>query len=232
VIDSPRKDEQYNLYIIGNKGMYNELFLHFFEHSTNTTFNCSLHNSFALLDIEKTKSKKNLVLCNCRDAGEFDQSTNACGRHLASAPADCYWVCVNVPHDRKIEESAVSNGVHGIFYEDDSLAILTKGIAAILNGELWFSRDTLSATVSSLVDKNNTYKSSLGGSDKIGLTRREKEILKLIALGKSNEEISEKLCISTLTVKTHVSNIYRKTNVPNRIQAIFWATKNFVHLKD
>jgi LuxR family transcriptional regulator of csgAB operon len=150
---------------------------------------------------------------------------------MGEAPSDCYWACVNVPHDKTLEENAISNGVNGIFYENDSLSNFKRGIQAILNGELWFSRDTLSATLTSLVDSKNTYQSQ-GHSGMFDLTRREKEILKLIALGKSNDEIADKLNISTLTVKTHVSNIYRKTNVPNRIQAIFWATKNFVHLKD
>ena len=227
--DSRRTKEEHNVYIIGSEGMHNELLLNFLEQSTNPSFKCSLHNSLSMLPIKKTKGIKNLVLCNCNDTHEHDQP-NACARHISAAPSDCYWACVNVPHDQKIADNAISNGVHGIFFENDSLATLKRGITAILNGELWFSRDTLSATLSSLVEKNNIQASR--ESDKTGLTRREKEILKFIALGENNEKIADKLHISTLTVKTHVSNIYRKINVPNRIQAIFWAAKNYVHLKD
>ena len=224
-----RKKETYHVHIIGNKGMSNELLSYFLEQSTDMSFKCTLHDSYSMLEIEKTKSIKNLVLCNCNDAQEHDQP-NACGRHISIAPSDCSWACINVPYDQKTAENAISNGVHGIFHENDSLATLKKGIRAILNGELWYSRDTMSVTLSSLVEKNNIQSPKI--SDEIGLTRREKEILKLIALGKTNEEIAGNLNISSLTVKTHVSNIYRKINVPNRIQAIFWATKNFVHLKD
>jgi DNA-binding NarL/FixJ family response regulator len=224
-----REKETYHVHIIGNKGMDNELLSYFLEQSTDMSFKCTVHNSCSMLEIKKTKSIKNLVLCNCNDAHEHDQP-NACGHHISAAPSDCSWACINVPYDQKIAENAISNGVHGIFYESDSLNTLKKGITAILSGELWFSRDTLSTTLSSLVEKNNIQISQ--NSDMIRLTRREKEILKLIALGKTNDEIADKLIISTLTVKTHVSNIYSKLNVPNRIQAIFWATKNFVHLKD
>lgn len=225
---SPRKKETYDVYIIGSNGINNQLLSYFLEQSTDIFFKCMLHNSFSMLPIKKAKSK-NLVLCNCNDTHEHNQP-NACGRHIAAAPPDCTWACVNVPNDQKIAENAISNGVHGIFHEDDSLATFMKGITAILNGELWFSRDTLSAALSNLVEKNNItdYKEP----DKTDLTRREKEILKLIALGITNEEIATTLNISTLTVKTHVSNIYRKIKVPNRIQAIFWVTKNYVHLKD
>jgi DNA-binding NarL/FixJ family response regulator len=228
--DSSMQKEEYNIYIIGNKRMFNELLVYFLEHSTNQPFKCSLNSSYLLLNLKKTKGSRNLVLCNCQDMHEQDASYE-CGRHIAAIPSDCYWACINVPYGKKMAESAISNGSHGIFYENDTPAFLTKGIKAIFNGELWFSRDTMSATLSSLVEKN-IYKSSQDVSDRVDLTRREKEVLLLIALGKTNEDIAEKLNISALTVKTHVSNIYRKINVPNRIQAIFWTTKNVVRLKD
>lgn len=52
------------------------------------------------------------------------------------------------------------------------------------------------------------------------LTNREKEILSLVAKGLSNKEISEKLFVSELTVKTHLKNIFKKLNVSSRTQAI------------
>lgn len=56
--------------------------------------------------------------------------------------------------------------------------------------------------------------------DFIKLSKREIEILSLIAQGKSNEEISQALCRSLGTVKLHVHNIYKKLGVSSRIQAI------------
>ena len=52
----------------------------------------------------------------------------------------------------------------------------------------------------------------------IGLTPRECEIVKLILLGRSNSEIAEKYFISPKTVKTHITNIYQKAGVKNRIE--------------
>ncbi|ACV64011.1 transcriptional regulator, LuxR family [Desulfofarcimen acetoxidans DSM 771] len=58
------------------------------------------------------------------------------------------------------------------------------------------------------------------------LTRREMEILQLIAISLSNREIAKRLFISEPTVKTHVSNILRKLGQQNRSQAIVYSYKN------
>src|SRR5678816_1519174 len=54
----------------------------------------------------------------------------------------------------------------------------------------------------------------------LGISKREYEVLELIALGLSNQEIAEKLFVSTSTVKTHVSNVHAKLDARRRTQAI------------
>lgn len=58
------------------------------------------------------------------------------------------------------------------------------------------------------------------------LTNREKEVLLLIAEGKSNQEIADELFITLKTVKTHVSNILLKLEVEDRTQATIYAFKH------
>jgi len=48
----------------------------------------------------------------------------------------------------------------------------------------------------------------------------------MVAVGATNDEISDKLCISPHTVKAHLYRIFRKINVPNRVQASLWAAQN------
>lgn len=55
---------------------------------------------------------------------------------------------------------------------------------------------------------------------KLGLSKREIEVLELLAQGFSNQEIADKLFVSLNTAKTHISNIYSKLNVKRRTQAI------------
>lgn len=52
------------------------------------------------------------------------------------------------------------------------------------------------------------------------LTTREIEVMNLLIYGYNNSTIAEKLCISVHTIKAHISSIYEKLNVSNRVQAI------------
>jgi DNA-binding NarL/FixJ family response regulator len=59
-----------------------------------------------------------------------------------------------------------------------------------------------------------------------GLTRREREILELVAEGHSNAQLARMLWVTEQTVKFHLSNIYRKLDVANRTEASRWAQRN------
>jgi NarL family two-component system response regulator LiaR len=58
------------------------------------------------------------------------------------------------------------------------------------------------------------------------LSEREQEMLKLLAIGMSNKEIAQKLCLSLRTVKAHMSNIFIKMNVASRSEALVKALKS------
>jgi len=64
--------------------------------------------------------------------------------------------------------------------------------------------------------------------EQTGLSKRELEILQMLALGSSNQEIAEKLCVSLSTVKAHNQNLFEKLEVKNRTQAV--AQARMLHL--
>lgn len=57
-----------------------------------------------------------------------------------------------------------------------------------------------------------------------GLTQREKEVLKMVSMGKCNKEIAQSLCISLATAQNHVRNLYKKLQVSSRVEAaeMYW----------
>ena len=130
----------------------------------------------------------------------------------------------NVQNNTEMEKKFLELGARGVFYEDCSLDHFKKGIQALINGELWFSRKILNEYI--LENFNNNFQSYQYHPVRTSLTRREKEILMMIASGKTNQEIADECFISPSTVKTHIYNIFQKINVPNRIQAALWTVKH------
>lgn len=113
--------------------------------------------------------------------------------------------------------------IHGVFYRNDSIALICKGIGALIEGDFWMSRSLMTR----LIDFYRHQQLSIF-RPACGLTQREMEIISLLASGDSNLEISEKLFVSEHTVKSHIYNIFRKIKVHNRIQAMNWAKKNLM----
>jgi DNA-binding NarL/FixJ family response regulator len=70
---------------------------------------------------------------------------------------------------------------------------------------------------------------SMGGNQPAGdLTAREREVLVLVAQGKSNQDIASALVISERTARTHVSHVIGKLGLESRVQAALWAIRNGV----
>lgn len=132
-----------------------------------------------------------------------------------------HFALFNYCADCVITRSILDKGIHGVFYKNDPPELVAKGAIAILKGELWFPRNLMAKFLfeSPPVSKEPSLGKAL-------LSFREQEILQHIASGFSNSEIADELCISVHTVKTHLYNIFKKIDVPNRLQAALWAARN------
>ena len=106
----------------------------------------------------------------------------------------------------------------------NSKDLLEKDIALYSNRALDYIEEILNAyTPTSSADVANDYSTSSVKDRRIqleALSKRELEVLQLICLGKTNNEIAEQLFIAKATVKFHVSNILSKLNVTNRTLAV------------
>jgi len=114
---------------------------------------------------------------------------------------------------------AVDIGVEGYVLKDAESSVLKKAICTVHSGEKYIDF----SMVPMLNEKIAQEKEKVEDEK---LTRREIEVLKLLAEGLFNKEIAYKLSISEKTVKNHVSNIFKKIGVFDRTQAAVYAIKN------
>ncbi|MEW6066912.1 MAG: response regulator transcription factor [Nitrospirota bacterium] len=109
-------------------------------------------------------------------------------------------------------------GFCGFISPDISSDLMETAIRTVKKGGIWLNRDILSMIFEkfSKVIRKKNYNSDLLNS----LSIREREILDLVSKGHSNKNIAKDLFISEKTVKTHLSNIYKKLGVAGRTEAI------------
>ncbi|WP_405781917.1 response regulator [Streptomyces sp. NBC_00859] len=113
---------------------------------------------------------------------------------------------------------ALRAGASGYVYKDVDPDALADAIRSVHAGHVLLQPEVAGALLSQ----------ELGGGQGRGtaLTEREREVLGLIADGRSNREIARALVLSEKTVKTHVSNILMKLDLADRTQAALWAVRN------
>ena len=126
---------------------------------------------------------------------------------------------------------ALSYGADGYLLKDISPTELIASIRALDSGISQISPRIINKLITNLHEDEKPVFSQL--SEKLEwiekLTKREREIFTLIATGCDNDQIAHELCLSEGTVRNHVSMIYTKLNVENRLQIIRLANQIRYH---
>lgn len=116
--------------------------------------------------------------------------------------------------------NVLASGAAGYLSKNESLQRILEAVRAVAEGKTgWFSEN-----IQEVLNEKEKYEST-----KIAinlLSTREKEILRAIASGKSNNEIATNSFISEGTVRKHVSNIFEKIGVSSRTEAAKWVFEN------
>ncbi|MCT4621285.1 MAG: response regulator transcription factor [Marinisporobacter sp.] len=143
-------------------------------------------------------------------------------RRLKDMGTDSKIIMLTIHDDREYLFETINIGASGYVLKDAESASLIKAIRDVSTGHSYIHP----SLASELVRQYNKKGKSDDEHKKDKLTRREYEVLGLIAEGKNNREIAEDLFISEKTVKNHVSNIFKKINVSDRTQAAIYAYKH------
>jgi DNA-binding NarL/FixJ family response regulator len=125
--------------------------------------------------------------------------------------------------DTGLEEEVIINlllsyQLDGVIKTDSDLSLFKKALNAIDAGQVWIDNSRIRALLKHAESLVNAQPDN-------NLSKKEREIIILISQGRKNREIADTLCISEQTVKSHVSRIFRKTNVNTRSQLVPLALK-------
>jgi DNA-binding NarL/FixJ family response regulator len=136
-------------------------------------------------------------------------------RRITASNPQIHILVVTLFEDDDSVFAALRAGARGYILKDADEEEMMRAIRAIGKGEAIFSPAIATRLMDYFAGTQKTAEPEIFPE----LTDREREILQLIARGKSNAAIAEQLTISLKTVRNHVSNIYNKLQVADRAQA-------------
>jgi two-component system, NarL family, response regulator LiaR len=121
---------------------------------------------------------------------------------------------------------AIRAGAQGYLLKDIPPKELVQAVRDAYLGKVQLHPEVARKLMAVAAARDQPSHSAGIGLSEENLTEREREVLSLIAEGKNNREIAEKLVISEKTVKTHVSNILNKLHLDDRTQAAIYALRH------
>jgi DNA-binding NarL/FixJ family response regulator len=147
-------------------------------------------------------------------------------RQIKQDRPDVRIVMLTMHADQEVLASAIRAGASGYLVKDCSTEEIASAVRMAASGETALSPQL----AASMLDEVRKLDQPNSEEDRI-ITKREEEVLQLIADGCSTPEVAERLYISQKTVKNHLASIYQKLDARDRTQAVLQAVRmGIVHL--
>ena len=167
-----------------------------------------------------TSEQPNLILLGLNFGGEDGLELIP---DLLAAAKQTKILIVTGTKDSRTHRAAIRKGAAGLILKDSAPEVLMKAIKKVDQGELWVDRGLMSELLDEFTQAN---KVSPHTENIAKLTQRERGVIALIAEGMKNKQIAERLCISETTVSHHLTSIFTKLGVTDRLELVIYAFAN------
>ena len=137
---------------------------------------------------------------------------------------DCRVIVFSAQEDEQVLVQALEAGASGYLSKGAPLADLIEATRAVHRGEALIPPRMLGALLQRLILRRRERDDALKRMAK--LTRREREVLAMVAQGADNDAIAQHLVISPETARTHIQNVLGKLGVHSRLEAAAFVTQN------
>jgi DNA-binding NarL/FixJ family response regulator len=144
---------------------------------------------------------------------------------FASNSGRARWLILTGNSNPENHLRAVQLGATGIISKNGPADLLLKAIHKVRAGEAWFDRATVAAVLAEFSSPTEHYDASHSASGVSDLTKRERQVISLVAEGLKTKQIADRLFISETTVRHHLTSIYSKLEVSDRLELIIFALK-------
>jgi DNA-binding NarL/FixJ family response regulator len=147
-------------------------------------------------------------------------------RWIKEQSNDVKVILISAEVKKELVTAGIEAGTDGYLPKDVEKEILIEAIRAVHNGGRYFNEAITNLVFEDLYQKKKMPPGSGNSPLPNTLTKREQQVMTLIAAGKSNTEVADELFISTKTVNTHKSHILEKLGLKNTVELVKYAIKN------
>lgn len=173
------------------------------------------HNYDELLNPALTREKIDLIITDLAMPGKpWNEALDILKKTLPKTPI----IVISAVYDRTTVTTAIDLGASGFIPKTASSKVILSAIQLVLAGGIYLPAELLK----NKEDLSGREKEELAWKGK--LTKRQREVMHLMAMGKSNKVIAQELNLTEGTVKLHVTAILKALNVSNRTGAVLKAT--------
>lgn len=173
--------------------------------------------------IDKVSQKKpEIVLIDLTD--EENQSVSVLTNLFKTVPHTKVLILTN-PNSQLDQTEALKLGVAGIVSANRSPRVLIRAIKQVADGGVWLNQKIIAQLLDNNSDSEKSKRNSLYNGEN-DITSREREVIEMISRGMNNKDISNQLFISEATVRHHLSSIYSKLNIDDRLNLAIYAFQN------
>jgi two-component system nitrate/nitrite response regulator NarL len=145
-------------------------------------------------------------------------------RELSSSSLEVRTILLTAAVEKEQIVEALQIGARGVVSKEAATELLFKSIRTVVAGQYWVGREEVSDLVAALRGLLPTGAEERQRS--FGLTRRELEIVAAIVEGCTNRDIAQKFSLSEDTVKHHLTHIFDKLGVSNRLELAMFAVNH------
>ena len=146
-------------------------------------------------------------------------------RELGGASTPVRTILLTAAIEKQQIVEALQLGAKGVVLKESATELLMKSIRCVMAGEYWVGRESVHDLVRTLRELIPVPGEEFKRKN-FGLTPREREIVSTIVAGYTNKDIAQKFSISEQTVKHHLTNIFDKLGVSNRLELALFAVNH------
>jgi len=166
-----------------------------------------------------TREQPDLILLDLDLAGEDGLSFLP---ELKAAASNSRVLVLTGIRDQEVHRRAMKLGAVGVVLKDQATEVVIKAITKVCAGEVWLDRATMGNLFIEMTKKGSGDADPDEARIK-SLTEREHQVIGLISEGLKNKQIAERLFISETTVTHHLSSIFSKLDVSDRLELVIYA---------